>query len=262
MKKEFAVHILDKVRDDYNHIAPDFANTRVNIWPEISVLFDYIKKSDKVLDLGCGNGRFVSIIREKAGPPATLRERACLPEILRITKQAGSRSDAGGEYFGTDVSENLIDIAKQNYPNENFQATQPLKLPFSDSCFDAIYSIAVLHHIPSKDFRLEFLQEAKRVLKLGGLFVLTVWKPKDKQERFLRAKFLLKKIFGLAGGLDFGDVIEPWFGNNKGERYFHCFKKDELTKLVRQAGFEIKESGIIQNEKGNRQNLYFVVKKL
>ncbi|MDD5433225.1 MAG: class I SAM-dependent methyltransferase, partial [Candidatus Pacebacteria bacterium] len=172
MEKEFAAHILNKVRDDYNQIAPDFANTRVNIWPEIAVLFDYIKKGDKVLDLGCGNGRFVNIIKEK-----------------------------GGEYFGTDVSVNLIDIAKKNYPNENFQATQPLKLPFADNYFDVIYSIAVLHHIPSREFRLEFLQEAKRVLKTGGIVALTAWRPKDKQEKFLKIKFLFKKFFGLAKGL-------------------------------------------------------------
>lgn len=233
MKQDFAQHILNKVRDDYNHIAPDFSNTRVNIWSEIAVLFDYIKKSDKVLDLGCGNGRFVNIIKEK-----------------------------GGEYFGTDVSENLINIAKKKYPNENFQTTQALKLPFSDNYFDIIYSIAVLHHIPSNDFRLEFLQEAKRVLKIGGIFVLTVWKPKDKQESFLKIKFSLKKIFGLASGLDFRDVIEPWFDNNKGERYFHCFTEAELTRLLRQAGFEILKSGTIQNEKGNRQNLYIVLKKV
>jgi ubiquinone/menaquinone biosynthesis C-methylase UbiE len=233
MRKDFALHILNKVRDDYNHIAPDFSSTRVNIWPEIAVLFDYIKKSDNVLDLGCGNGRFVNIIKEK-----------------------------GEQYFGTDVSENLINIAKKNYPNENFQTTEPLKLPFENNYFDGIYSIAVLHHIPSNDFRLKFLQEVKRVLKSGGIFVLTVWKPKDKQEKFLKVKFLFKKVFGLAYGLDFRDVVEPWFNNNKGERYFHCFTKAELTKLVWQAGFEILKSGTIQNEKGNRQNLYFVVKKL
>lgn len=233
MNKQKAQSILNKVRDDYNHIAPDFANTRVNIWPEIAVLFDYIRKGDKVLDLGCGNGRFVNIIKER-----------------------------GGEYFGTDVSFGLIDIAKKNYPNESFQATEPLKLPFGDNYFDIVYSIAVLHHVPSKDFRLEFLQETRRVLKTSGIFVLTAWKPKDKEERFLGVKFLLKKIFGQSRGLDFGDVIEPWFGNNKGERYFHCFTKKELVGLAKQAGFEILKSGTIQNEKGNRQNLFVVLKKL
>ena len=220
---------MNKVKNDYNKIAPDFSNTRVSIWPEIAILFDYIKKGDKVLDLGCGNGRFVGVIKEK-----------------------------GGEYFGADVSENLIDIAKQNYPKENFQTTEPLKLPFADNYFDAIYSIAVLHHIPSKSFRLDFLREVRRVLKAGGIFVLTVWKPKDKQERFLKVKFLLKKIFGLASGLDFGDVIEKWFGNNKGERYFHCFSEKELVDLVKEAGLAVIKSGIISNEKGNRNNIYLV----
>ncbi|MDD4990327.1 MAG: class I SAM-dependent methyltransferase [Candidatus Pacebacteria bacterium] len=245
MDKNTAQKLLDKVRDDYNQISEDFSNTRVQIWPETAILFDYIKKGDRVLDLGCGNGRFVNIIKEK-----------------------------GGEYFGTDVSEKLIETAKRLHPNGNFQTTEPLKLPFSEGYFDIIYLIAVFHHIPLKGFRLEFLKEAKRVLKPGGFLILTVWKPKDKQEKLLGLKFLFKKIFGLpphhnfvwcggeSGGLDFGDVIEPWFGRNKGERYFHCFTKNELTKLVLKVGLEIKESGIIKNERGNRNNIYFVAKRL
>jgi len=270
MDKKTAQQILNKVRDDYNQIADDFSNTRVQIWPEMAVLFDYIKKGDRaysgqspdgstvakppyrVLDLGCGNGRFVNIIKEK-----------------------------GGEYFGTDVSEKLVETAKKLYPNEKFQTTEPLKLPFSNGYFDIIYSIAVFHHIPSKEFRLEFLKEAKRVLKPSGFLILTVWKPKDKQEKFLRIKFLLKKIFGLllhqtklwcgglSRGLDFGDVIEPWFGKaelssgkNKGERYFHCFSEKELANLAKEACFEIVKSGVIENERGNRQNLYLICRKI
>jgi len=42
--------------------------------------------------------------------------------------------------------------------------------------------LAVLHHIPSLEFRLEFLKEAKRVLRLGGLLILTVWDLKEKRK--------------------------------------------------------------------------------
>ena len=224
MRQSFAQHILNKVKDDYNHIALDFANTRANIWPEIASLFDYIRKGDKVLDLGCGNGRLVNLIKEKEG-----------------------------NYFGCDVSKNLIEIAQKTYPQESFQVTEPLKLPFNNNFFDAVYSIAVLHHIPSKEFRLEFLQEIKRVLKPKGTFVLTAWKPK---------KFFWEKLFWLPKGLDYGDIMEKWFSNNKGERYLHCFNQKELTNLIKQAGFEILKCGVIKNEKGNRQNLYIVAKKL
>ncbi len=231
MDKSIANQILNKVRDDYNQIADDFSNTRVQIWPETVVLFDYIKKGGRVLDLGCGNGRFVNIIKEK-----------------------------GGEYFGTDVSEKLIETAKKLYPNEKFQTIEPLKLPFSNGYFDIIYSIAVFHHIPSKDFRIEFLKEANRVLKPGGFLILTVWKPKDKEEQQIFWKFFLKKIFGLSK-LDFRDVIESWFGKNKGERYFHCFSEKELANLAKKSGFKIIKSGIIKNEKGNRNNYFIVVQK-
>lgn len=193
---------------------------------------DYLAAGDKVLDLGCGNGRFFEILKDK-----------------------------NTDYLGVDSSERLIGIARAKYPQAKFQVADALSLPFPDDQFDKIYSIAVLHHIPSKELRLRFLEEAKRVLKPGGFFILTVWKPKDRQERFLRARFLLKKVFGLAGGLDIGDVIEPWFGDNRGERYVHYFSEKELASLTKQVGFEIEKLGLVKNEKGNRQNIFIAVQK-
>ncbi|MCX6791004.1 MAG: class I SAM-dependent methyltransferase [Candidatus Gribaldobacteria bacterium] len=232
MDKKYAQFLLNKVRNNYNEIAGEFSNTRQILWPEAKPLFDYIKSGNKVLDLGCGNGRCVEIIKAK-----------------------------GGEYTGIDISDKLIEIAKKRYPAENFQVGDALSLPYPDNSFGIIYSIAVLHHIPSAEMREKFLQEASRVLNLGGFFILTVWQPKDKPERQIFWQFLIKKILGLSK-LDFRDIIEPWFGQAQGERYYHCFTQKELVKLVRKAGFVIQESGIIKNEKGNRSNLYIVAKKV
>ena len=233
MDKNYAQYLLRKGVENYNLIAEEFSSKRQELWLEMEFLFnDYLVAGDKVLDLGCGNGRFFELFKDK-----------------------------NVDYLGVDSSEKLIGIASTKYPQAKFQLADALSLPFPNNQFDKIYSIAVLHHIPSKELRLSFLEEAKRVLKSGGSFVLTVWKPKDKGERFLKAKFLLKKVFGLAGGLDIGDVIEPWFGKNKGERYIHCFSEKELVVLAKQAGFEVKKSGLVKNEKGNRQNIYLVAQK-
>ncbi|MEK7503491.1 MAG: class I SAM-dependent methyltransferase [Patescibacteria group bacterium] len=233
MNKNYAQYLLKKGIENYNLIAEEFSSKRQELWPEMKFLFnDYLAAGDKVLDLGCGNGRFFELLKDK-----------------------------NVDYLGVDSSEKLIRIAGTKYPQAKFQVADALSLPFPNDQFDKIYSIAVLHHIPSKELRSRFLEEAKRVLKLGGLLVLTVWKPKDRQERFLKAKFLFKKAFGSAGGLDVGDVIEPWFGDNKGERYLHCFSEKELANLAKQAGFEVKKSGLIKNEKGNRQNIYLIVQK-
>lgn len=192
-----------------------FARARSGVWEEMRFLFDdYVKKGERVLDLGCGNGRFYEIIKEK-----------------------------GAEYVGIDVSEKLIDLAKDKFPGVHFQTGEATDLPFADEYFDKIYAIALLHHIPSNDLRLRTLAEAKRVLKKKGLLILTVWNLWEKKfTRDLIFKYGAAKILRTSK-LDFGDILMEWQG--VGECYFHCFRKKELKKLVKKAGFSIIKSGTI-----------------
>jgi len=230
MDKEYAQYLLNKTKEDYNSIAGEFSNARPNIWPETQALLDkYVLSGEKVLDLGCGNGRYFEYFKEK-----------------------------NINYFGTDISEKLIEIAKRKYPQADFQVADGLSLPFSDNFFDKIFSIAVLHHLPSKELRLQFLKEARRVLNSGASLILTVWNFKEFKEFFLVFKSVVLKLFGFSK-LDFGDFMEPWGKNIK--RYYHCFSQNELINLVKEAGFEVKEIGIIKNERGNRRHMYLVAAK-
>lgn len=230
MNKEYAKYLINKTRSDYNLISKDFSRTRGRIWEEISFLFD-VKPGEKVLDLGCGNGRYY--------------------ELLKNT-----------DYIGVDNSEELIEIAKEKYPNAKFQIEDALNLSFEDNSFDKIYSIAVLHRIPSKEFRLQFFEGARRVLKKEGKLIITVWslpiKQYNKKNIFLLFKYTFLKIIGLSK-LDFRDVLEPW--GKKTEKYYHWFSERELRKLVKKAGFKIKKSGIIKNKRGTRRNIYLIAEK-
>lgn len=230
MDRKYAQYLLDKVKDDYNQIAKEFSSTRQKPWPEIRPLFDdFIKDGDKVLDLGCGNGRYFDFLQEK--------------QI---------------EYFGVDNSKELIDISKQRYSGKNFQIADGLCLPFADNFFNKVYCIAVLHHLPSKEQRLKFLSETKRVLKSNGIFILTVWKFRWHKEVALLLKYTILKILG-KNKMDFGDIIEPW-GKQLG-RYYHIFSQNDLRKLCREVNFEVMKIGIISNERGNRNNIFLVAKK-
>ena len=230
MDQNYAQQLLDKVKKDYNQIAEDFSNTRHRVWEEVGFLFDYIKSDDRVLDSGCGNGRYSPAIKEK-----------------------------GGQYFGIDNSEELIRIAKSRYPSENFQVADALNLPFTNDFFDKIYSIAVLHHIPSKELRLKFFDEAKRALKSNGLLVLTVWEFKRWQERLLLLKYNISRVLGKSK-LEKNDLFLSW--QNKIPRYYHFFSEQELRKLASEAGFEVIRAGVVSNERGNRNNIYLVAKKV
>jgi ubiquinone/menaquinone biosynthesis C-methylase UbiE len=182
------------------------------------------------LDLGCGNGRYYNIIKEN-----------------------------GGEYLGVDNSAGLIKIAQEKYGQENFLVMDGLKLVFPDNHFDKIYSIAVLHHIPSKELRLDFLKQAKRVLKKDGLLALTTWRFKRKKEKSLLLKYSILKLIGKSK-MDFRDILEPWADKTK--RYYHCFAKRELAGLARKAGLKIVKVGVVSNGRGNRNNYYLVAQKV
>ena len=78
-----------------------------------------------------------------------------------------------GEIHGIDVSDEMIRRAEANLrdvPHAHPHHTSGADLaPFADESFDFVYSYAVFQHIPSFDVVMNYLREARRVLKPGGL---------------------------------------------------------------------------------------------
>lgn len=230
MEREYAEYLMKKTQEDYNLIAEDFSNSRYSIWPELNLFSKYINEEDKVLDLGCGNGRLLELFKEK--------------NII---------------YTGVDSAEKIIEIARRKKPEAAFFVVDSLDLPFQDNYFDKIFCIAVLHHIPSVYFRKQFVKEAKRVLRPGGIFIITTWNLWPKYKYFKKIiKFAVLKILGKTK-LDFKDIFVPW--QNKIDRYIHCFTKRELEELIRTVGLKLKESGIFRGKEASNYNIYLVAEK-
>jgi len=230
INRVYALDLLNRVREDYNHTAEEFSQTRQKFWPEMEWIFDYIKPGDNVLDLGCANGRAFPYIQSK-----------------------------GGIYLGCDISENLLAIAQKAYPQASFRLFDGQSLGFAvDNYFDVIYAIAVFHNVPSTELRLALLRESCRALKPQGFFILTVWQPKDKRFMWLKWKNNLLKLLDLSK-MGWNDLIEQWGKNS--QRYYHLFSQAELKKMVSKAGFKIEKSGFVKNSQGNRNNLYIIAQK-
>ena len=234
MDKEYAIFLLEKTKKDYNFLAENYDRTRSFIPEDIKKLAELVQAEEKILDSGCANGRLYEILKEK-----------------KI------------DYYGIDISENLIKIAQNKYPEAKFQVANALNLPFQDNFFDKVFSISVLHNIPSKEFKIQYLQEIKRVLKPNGFLILRVWdfwKRREGWQIFL--KYTLLKLIGKSK-LDFFDIFLPWKNSNGNilvQRYFHCFKKKGIEKLIKEVGFKIKKSW--REGKDPRTNIYVVAEKL
>ncbi|MGE4554777.1 MAG: methyltransferase domain-containing protein [Candidatus Paceibacterota bacterium] len=241
MKLEDAYLLIEKTKKDYDLIFKDFHRTRQKPWTEFNYFKDFFQEGQKVLDFGCGDGRFYWSIYEK-----------------KIN------------YYGVDISENLLSLAKEQIKEAQFfSISQDLTLPFKDNFFDVIVCLAVFHHIPSNFLRRRLLKEFFRVLKPQGIIILSVWDfYHGKNRKHLVRGFFLwlkNKILRERPSFDFKDLFVPW-RNQKGEivvnRYFHAFTLKELKNLFRQENFKIKETKLLPHQgKKDFYNLVVIAQK-
>jgi ubiquinone/menaquinone biosynthesis C-methylase UbiE len=224
MDQKLAKEISQKVQLDYNRIAKEFSNKRRGLTPDILEFGKFIKKGDKVLDFGCGNGR---------------------------ASELAAKIGAG--YTGVDNSTGLINQAKKRYPRVRFDLIDNLN-DFSDDSFDMILCLAVFHHIPSDNLRKKLLSDFHRVLRPDGKLILAVWD--------LQSQKNLHKTMPNADENDILYDFKNANGKILVQRYIHIFSKEELEDFVLAAGFEIIDS--YRNSRGNKKvnhNLVVIAKK-
>lgn len=70
--------------------------------------------------------------------------------------------------------------------NLNFQVVlcDNLALPFRDESFDAVVSMAVVHHFATAERRARAVRELARVLRIGGRLVISVWAMEQRNRKF------------------------------------------------------------------------------
>lgn len=189
----------------YDSFAQNWDQTRQKPWPEFDVLLPLIGKHERWLDMGCGNGRLRASIDT---------------ELIRP-----------GDYYGFDLSQSLVKIARQRSPKDHFftgDFTQ--SLPFGADQFHGIASIASFHHILSKSQQLDHLAELYRITRPGGVVFMTTWILPQKHfwSNFWSGRYFTK------------NWLIP-FGNDKHPRYYRQVTLRDLRKLARKTGFVVKK---------------------
>ena len=220
--------ILKDLERGYDEMAEKFSETRKYFWRDFEFIQDCAKDGDRIFDFGCGNGRLLEILKNK-----------------------------NVEYYGADISQKLIELAKQKYQSNriNFQKLSgSSSLTFPDNFFNIIFSLAVFHHFPKK-YSEKMAKELFRIMKPNGMIIVSAWNL--WQKRFWRnifgASVILGKIFqiGKYQGLGFKDLLIPFKNNNQERifyRYHYAYTKKELENILVRAGFKIEKS-LVLNDK-------------
>lgn len=190
------------IKDQFDELASDFPDEVDPNDFRVNVIMDFFGniRGKKVLDVGCGKGRFSKIMIEK-----------------------------GADVTGVDISEELIRETKKILGGKFFMGSA-MDLQFPDECFDLVYSVEVIEHVPDVE---KAISEMVRVLKKEGKIVLidknkysllrTIWKcyrerrnkwmyPKDFQfrERLFSpwgVKRLLLSYFDIVNICYLGDCV-------------------------------------------------------
>jgi SAM-dependent methyltransferase len=202
----------NNLKNVYENIAPAFDKTRYRSWSTVERILDTFEKNSLNGDIGCGNGKNMLYRKEL-------------------------------KFIGVDFCKKFVKICKDK--SLECYESDVRNTPFIDNYFDNTISIAVIHHLDSKQKRIDAINEMFRITKVNGNIFIYVWaleQPENSRHKFYRT-----------------DEMVPFkTKKNTYYRYYHLYRKNELEKELpfTNCNYNIIESGY---ELGN---YYVYLKKL
>jgi len=161
---------LEEVKKTYNRIAKRyhelladrFFNAYIEV-PATSSLLENVKNK-KVLDLGCGTGIYIKILKRRKA-----------------------------KVWGIDLSPKMIEIAKSEIKDVNFKIGSVYKLPYESNFFDIVVAGLVIEHFKNLD---KAFREVYRVLKKNGIFIFSFSHPVVNVSESIEGKPKIYRKFG------------------------------------------------------------------
>ncbi|XP_067000150.2 uncharacterized protein [Anabrus simplex] len=124
---------------------------RGRAWPKVKQFLSELEPGSLVCDVGCGNGKYLNVN----------------PSVFKV---------------GADRCRTLTEVAREK--EHEVLMCDNLSLPFRDESFDAVLSVAVVHHFATTERRVGALRELARVLRIGGRLIISVWAMEQRHRKF------------------------------------------------------------------------------
>ncbi len=212
--------------EGYDKIATMWDGTRRSDWPEVTSIIQAaildLPGRPQIVDIGCGNGRILGEVGEL------------------ISSKCAS-------YLGIDVSNNLLQIAKDRYAHiacARFEVFDGINFDIvKDAKYDLLISTAVLHHIPPR-LQRGWMQSLADMLRTGSIMIISVWHRSTAAQNFTISK----------------EEIEG-FAQLENIRYIYNFEEEELRMLLDQSGLKVTKFEKLKRPNSNNENWVIVASK-
>jgi SAM-dependent methyltransferase len=157
-----------------------------------------VDESTRLLDVGCGAGRFCRIAR-----------------------------DRGATVAGLDATREFIEIARERTADGEFEVGEMENLPWPDHCFDVVTGF---HSFFLADDMVGALREARRVARPGGTVALTIWGRPERCDS--------TGLFAAMRRLVDGEAAAPDESAPNAPRPPALHEEEEILGIAREAGLQ------------------------
>lgn len=191
-------HLLDETRQFYTQQAAVFAQTRQQAWPGWMVVADGVQPDWRILDVGCGNGRFLGFLKRQQRP--------------------------FGQYTGVDYAKPLLAMAQKRYPDDRVRwvEAEVMRADLSQtlaSPFDLTVAFGFMHHLPDVQSRKLLL---KQLIAITTRTLVVSWWQPERNWKFKKSALALETR---------GDYVKT-FGATGGRRFIHHFTDEEIGGMI------------------------------
>lgn len=234
----------------YQEAAQSFSESRQHPWPgwlQIP-LPEGSSTPLRVLDVGCGNGRFARALHQRRG--------------------------GNFRYWGLDQSSQMLTLAQAEVARLQGIESHWIQLDvleeetaeaWPELTFDLIVAFGLIHHVPGRQARQNFVQKLADCVAPGGILVITAWQFAD-QPRFERRTLPWSALeqspmsAPSEADLESGDFLLGFGSDHEALRYCHHCDEAEVDQLAKGCGLE-EMARFSSDGKSENLNRYLVLKR-
>ena len=201
--------LSDINRAFYSAVAAEFDRSRAQPWAGWQPLLPHLAAlppMPRVLDIGCGNGRFGHFLSQHLG--AT-------------------------RYTGVDYSPEMLQITRERLPDAQLLSRDLVSEAPPAGPFDLVVCFGFLHHVPGAAQRLALVRAMADALAPGGLLTFVTWRFADFERLSQR---IVPWPADLVEKVETNDFLLDWRRGARALRYCHHCDAAEHQALVSASG--------------------------